>query len=264
MHSAILKVAVLCLAIVSFCTPSASQGGGSSDACERWGTQIANLSSADLLLLQSEGVLNRAGRWYFSSGLLPDCGVRLQMAEYFSRTVNVHQQEGDKQFVKEHQGELGSVLLSTFTLLGTSEAVPNDGDFRDDVWILLRDSQLSGADLAKILRRELEFENGISESMISLLLQQPVKEFEPDLRNALHKQEVDRSGRISDMIFTLAALSRLERDSTATQLALARLEEDPRTTAVERNVIPKLIAKLSSGKPLEWSDLEDIALQNVD
>ncbi len=263
-QSAILKLVVVCLGVVVFCTPSASQSAGSSDACQCWGTQIAKLSSADLLLLQSQGVLYRAGKWYFSSGLLPDCDVRLRMAEYFNRTVNVRQQEGDKQFAKKHQAELSSVLLSTFTLLGTSEAVPNDGEFRDDVWMLLRDSQLSGADLAKILRRQLQFDNGISDSMAFLLLQRPVQEFEPDLRNALAKQEADRKGRIADMIFTLAALSRVEHNTTATQLTLARLGEDPRTSAVERKVIPKLLSKLSSGKPLEWSDLEDIALQNID
>jgi hypothetical protein len=253
------------LVVIGFGTSAVFPMSGPVEDCDKANEQVTQLTAVDGALLQSKGILYRSGTWFFSAALLPDCTVRLRMPQYFNHVINEHATDADRQFARAHQAELSSVLLATFPLLARSDAVPSDGDFRDAVWGLLRESELPNADLANILRRELQLGDGFSEAMTHFLLLHPVPELAPDLQTVVaENQTVAKGSSVATAVYALAALSRLASDTTPIRLALGRLEEDPRATKAERKVIPKLIAKLSAGEGLKWSDLEDIALQNID
>ncbi len=252
----------LCMVLVGSlaAAPDQNRRKAAEPPCAAWQARLDHLSDADRGLLTNYGVILR-GTWTVSPALVDDCGQRVAIEDYLRAAVAGDVGPPQRESARRYREQLSRVLKKVWTELGHSSAVRADGAFNQEKWGILKYAGLPPADLVDLLRQSLASE-GVSAGFVDFVLAQPVRNIEVDLEQIIQREEnpsARRDTTSTTEIYCLALLHSMGRKGIAEHLA--ELKENVRTTAIERQVISTVLARIRAKKRIRWQDVEDLEMQ---
>ena len=266
-----LTTVVLVLAITTATAQAAclraTDGNGSRQKpreapCQVWEQILASLSQSEKETLLREGAVRKSGiGWILSESLVPDCKRRIEMAAYFARVVGgtTEDNRDDRKFAAENSREIVRVLQYLWPSLGNSKALVlmADGAFDSEKYALLAEPAFEQDVIAPLISNILEKE-GIRIELEGLLFSRPMPEVKAALSSQLTLSE--GKGDVPQQIYALVLLHRLGEPTALPKLR--DLSKSKNLSTFEKELLVALVAKISRGQGLEFSDIEDLEYEN--
>lgn len=216
--------------------------------CDSWTEAMNKLTTEDRCMLTHSGVLLRNGRWYFSERLIPDCSVRIQIAEYFRSVVAGQVGIAERRFGWLYAADVSKITRAVWPQLGAGAAVPADGSFNSEKWGLLRQPWLKAEDLAAVLGFEIK-KQGVSPEVAVCVLERPLLNLVVPLKTAATQARKSTT----EVIFALVLLHVCGADGVLKQLAKLRTDT---LRSDELTALREIQSKIHDGVPVLWGDLE--------
>lgn len=243
----LISIALLIFSACHVTGQSPDQSG-----CETWKLSVGGLTEADRNILRHQGVILRK-EWIFADKLIPNCMLRIRMAWYFDKVIQGRVDIPVIRFGWLNANLIDAVVTKVWPAIAFSEAVPSDGSLGSEAWALLRQPWMSSITYGTLLQAELR-RRGLSSEAIVTLLDRPARRVQPELVRLVDTSATARSVSLLERVGALILL-----DILGDGRAIRKLEEISARSllaAIDRATIQGIVAKISQGDSILWTDLE--------
>jgi hypothetical protein len=241
----------------SSATPVKSASGVSQrpdQDCEKWERLFALLSPEDQDIVEKNGILSGRQGWIISEKLIPDCDLRVNVANYLD-----HYRESDNEEVTRFANENSAAIIDTLRRVWNSPYFSVDGN-RSEKYMLLLAKGLRDEDRESFIKELLVSEgiqNNDDNQLDYVLFKSPIPSAIPLLDQLLKEAEVK-----NDFAQQARLLILIERASGSPKLLpkLEKIASNKALSSKARSKLSMIISKMKKAEEISYDDIDEFNL----